>query len=80
MQDKPDTQMEYVYKCRLCGCQFSPVKAPLNVTQALAVFTQLELTTAIHREVLTRRVDYHHCRHNDAIGLADLIGVREVLK
>ncbi len=80
MQDKPDTQMEYVYKCRLCGNQFSPVQATLDAAEALFVFRQLEITPAIHRRVLVRNIDYHCCRGDDAIGLADLIGVREVLK
>lgn len=80
MQDKLDIQMEYVYKCRLCNNQFSPVQAALNVNEAITTFKQLELVPAIHRRVLVRNIEYHHCRHNDAIGLADLIGVREVLK
>ena len=80
MRDKPDTQMEYVYKCRLCGNQFSPVQATLDATEALFVFRQLEITPTIHRRVLVRNIDYHYCRGDDAIGLADLIGVREVLK
>ena len=81
MQDKPDTYMEYTYKCRLCNHQFSPLLTRLNVTQALAVFTQLESVPAIWRDgVVIKNIEYHHCRDNDAIGLADLIGVREVLK
>lgn len=81
MQDKPDTQMEYVYKCRLCGNQFSPVQATLDGVEAFSLFNQLQTIPAIYRNGdIIRKVDYHHCLGDNAIGLADLIGVREVLK